>query len=132
MYCELLKACGERPTLLQPTQTALDHIAITIAHLIIAERTPASPFTTTATRRNDRANAVHPQPMPDTLRVVGPVSANPAWASPCSPARSLNLNRLDERFELGRFVCRAWQQQGTEWQPIAIDQQVQFGAKATA
>jgi hypothetical protein len=70
--------------------------------------------------------------MPDTLRVVGSVSANPARASPWSSARSFNLNRLDQRFELCRFVRGAWQQQRTEWQPIAIDQEVQFGAKATA
>jgi hypothetical protein len=47
--------------------------------------------------------------MPDTLGVVGPVGANPARASPWSPARSFNLNRLDQRFELGRFVRRAWE-----------------------
>jgi hypothetical protein len=70
--------------------------------------------------------------MPDTLRVIGPVSANPARASSWSPARSFNLNRLDQRFELCRFVRGAWQQQRTERQPVAIDQQVQFGTKTTA
>jgi hypothetical protein len=70
--------------------------------------------------------------MPDALRVVGPVSANPMRASPWSSARSPYLNRLDQRFELGRFVGRTWQQQGTERHPVAINQQVQFSAKATA
>jgi hypothetical protein len=70
--------------------------------------------------------------MPDTLRVVGPVSANPTRSSPCSPARSFDRYCLDQRFELCRFVGGAWQQQGTEWHAVAIDQQVQFGAKATA
>jgi hypothetical protein len=75
---------------------------------------------------------MHSQPVPDALRVVGPVSANPARASPWSPARSFNLHRLDQRFELCGFVSRAWQQQRTEWQPVTIDQQMQFGAKTTA
>lgn len=70
--------------------------------------------------------------MSDALRVVGPVSANPARASPWTPAASLNLNRLNQRFELGRFMGRAWQQQGTERQSVAINEEVQFGAKATA
>jgi len=74
---------------------------------------------------------VHPQPVPHALRMVGSVSTNPARASPWSPAASLNLNRLDQRFELGRFVGRAWQQQGTERHPVAIDQEMQFGAKTT-
>jgi hypothetical protein len=132
MHRQFLKARGERAALLQPAQTALDHIAITVAHTIIADRPPAPPFATTTSRRDYRPDAMHPQPMPDTLRVVGPVSANPARASSWAPARSLNLNRLDQRFELGRLVGRAWEQQGAERQPVAIDQQVQFGAKATA
>ena len=70
--------------------------------------------------------------MPDTLRVVGSVCANPARASPWSLARSFDLNRLDQCFELCRFVSRTWQQQGTEWQAVAINQQMQFAAKATA
>jgi hypothetical protein len=45
--------------------------------------------------------------VPDALRVVGPVSANPTRTSPWPPAASLNLNRLDQRFELGGFVGRA-------------------------
>lgn len=131
MECEFLKARGQRAALLQPAQTALDHIAITVAYPIIAERPPAPPFATTASRRDDRPNAVHPQPVPDALCMVGPVSANPTWASPWSPAASLNLNRLDHCFELGRFVSRAWQQQHAERHAIAIDQQVQLGTKAT-
>jgi hypothetical protein len=48
--------------------------------------------------------------VPDTLRVVSSVSTNSARASPWSLARSFNLNRLDQRFELCRFVSGAWQQ----------------------
>ena len=132
MHREFLETCGERAALLQPAHRALDHITISVAHTIIAERPSAPPFATLASRRDDRPDAVHPQPVPDALRVVGSVSANPARASPCSPARSLNLNRLDQRFELGRFVGRAWQQQGTERQSVAINQQLQFRAKTTA
>ena len=132
MHCEFLKARGERAALLQPAQTALDHIAIAVAHAIIAHRSPAPPFATTTSRRDDRPDAVHPQPVPDALRLVGSVSADPARASPWSPSRSLRLNRLEQRFELGRFVGRTWQQQCAERQSVAINQQVQFGAKAPA
>lgn len=132
MHRKLLEARGERAALLQPAQTALDHITITIAYAIIADRPPAPPFATLAARRDDRPDAVHPQPVPDALRMVRPVSANPARASPWSPTGSLKVNRLDQRFELGRFVGRAWEQQGTERQSVAINQEVQFRAKATA
>ena len=132
MDCEFLKARGERAALLQPAQTALNHIAVTVAHTIIADWSPTPPFATTASWRDDCPNAVHAQPVPDALCVVGPVSANPARASPWSPARSRNLNRLDQCFELGRFMGCAWEQQGTERQSVAINQEVQFGAKATA
>jgi hypothetical protein len=132
MHRELLKARGERTALLQPAQTALDHIAITLAYAIIADWPPAPPFATLAARRDYRPDAVPAQPVPDTLRVVGPVSANPARASPWWPAASLNLHRLDQRFELRGFVSRAWQQQCTERHSVAINQEVQFRAKAAA
>jgi hypothetical protein len=68
----------------------------------------------------------------NALRVVGSISTNPPWASACWLAASLSLYRLDQRFELRGFVSRAWQQQCAERQPVAIHQEVQFGAKATA
>lgn len=132
MHRKLFKARGQRTTLLQPAHTAFDHIAITIPLAIIADWPPAPRFATTASRRDDRPDAVRPKPVPDALRVVGSISTNPPWTSPCWPARSLNLYRLDQRFELPGFVSRAWQQQCAERQPVAINQEVQFGAKTTA
>lgn len=131
MHREFLETRGQCAAFLQPAQTALDHIPIAVAHPIIADWSPAPAFASTASRRDNRSDTVQPQPVSDALRMVGTVSTNSARPSSWSPAWSCDLNRLDQRFELGRFMGRAWQQQGTERQSVAINEHVQLGAKAT-
>jgi hypothetical protein len=132
MHGQLLKACGECPTLLQPAQTPLDHIAVAVAHWVIADWPTAPPFAATAAGRDDRADAMRPEPVPDALSMIGFVTANPPWPSPWTAHAPLDLDAVHQGLELGRFVGRARQQQRAERQPVAIHQQVQLGAKATA
>lgn len=130
MDCQFVKARGECPALFQPPQTALDHVAIAIAHRVVADRpTPAS-FRATPSRRDHRPDAVRPQPVADALCVIGFVAANPSRTPPGTPDPPLDFDALDQGFELGRFVRLARKEQCAERQPIAIHQQVQLGAKA--
>jgi hypothetical protein len=129
---QLLKARGECPALFQPAQAPLDHVAIAVAHRVVADWPTTPPFAATTPGWDHRADAVRAQPVSDTLRVIGLVAANPPWTAPWTPDPALNLDAIDQGFKLSRLMRRTRQQQRAERQSVAIDQQMQLTPKAAA
>jgi hypothetical protein len=62
---QLLITGRQRTTFFQPADAALNHIAVSITPSIIADWSPAPPFTSFLTRWNDCSNAMGAQPVSD-------------------------------------------------------------------
>lgn len=59
MNCQFLETRRHRAVLLEPANTALNHVPATVVLAVVADRSShAALLSTTASRRNDRANAV--------------------------------------------------------------------------
>jgi hypothetical protein len=101
MYGQLLKAGGKTAAFFEPANTAFNHIATTIAFLIIAERSSRTAFPTSFAWRYDRTDAMRTQPVANALGVIGFITTD----APRSRARpsfpSLHLYAPDQGFKLG-------------------------------
>jgi hypothetical protein len=72
------------------------------------------------------------QPLPNTLSVIGFVTTHAPRPSLHSSLRASHLHAVNQLLELCRLVRLARQQECLERQTIAISQDMQLGAKATA
>lgn len=67
------------------------------------------------------------------MRVIGMVGGNTLWTLWWTFGRgALDGDRSDERCNLGRLVSLPREQQSAEGNPLAITDEVQFGAKAAS
>lgn len=71
------------------------------------------------------------EPLADTLSVIGFITTHPPWSSLHPTLRAAHLHTVNESLELCRLVGLARQQEGFEWQTVAINQNVKLGAKST-
>jgi hypothetical protein len=130
MHGQLLKARGKTAAFLEPTDAAFNHIAITIAFLIVAERSSHTPFATPFARRYHRSNPMRTQPVANALRVISSIATKSVGSRAWPTFGALHLHAADQCLELGRLVGLSWQQQCAQGHAIAINQQVQLGTKA--
>jgi hypothetical protein len=72
------------------------------------------------------------QPLPDTLGVIGFVTAYAPRPSLHPSLRASHLHAVNQLLELRRLVCWAGEQECVERQTIAINQDVELGAEAAA
>jgi hypothetical protein len=130
--CQLLISRRDRTAFLQPADTTLNHISLTIARPVITDWTPTPALFAAAARWNDRSNPVRPQPVSYPLGVIGAISTHALWSSSDATICSLDGATLKQRFKLGRLVRLTGQQQHTQRKCVSIAQKVQLGSKAAA
>jgi len=109
MDSQLLKTSCQRTTFFQEADTALNHVATTVAASVIVEWSSAPMFATLATRWNDCPNPMSTQPVPNALCVIGFISTDPPWPQTWTPNLAPHLHRLNHLLELGRLVCLSTQ-----------------------
>jgi hypothetical protein len=101
MHGQLFKASGKTATLLEPADTAFNHIAAMIAFLIIADRSSYTPSCASFPWWYHRSDPMRTQPVANALRVIGFIATN----APRSRARPsfgpLHLHALDQHLKLG-------------------------------
>jgi hypothetical protein len=106
--CQLLIPRRQRAAFLQPSDTALDHIPVTIARRVITDWSSYSPLFACATGWYHRTNAMRAQPVAYPLGLVGSVSTNAAWSATPSTVGTLNLDTIEQRLKLGRLMRLTW------------------------
>jgi hypothetical protein len=82
--------------------------------------------------RNDRFDAMTPEPLANPLITVPFVSSHPSGPAPGTTQGLRDTNGIENRFKLGRVMTLTSRDVHGSGQAMAISNQMDVGAKATA
>src|SRR5262245_42490241 len=100
MHSQLFKAGGKRATFLEPADTAFNHIAATIALLIIADWSSYTPPCASFAWWYHRSDPMRTQKVANALRVIGFIATDTLRSRARPSFLSLHLHAVDQHLKL--------------------------------
>lgn len=135
--CALFIARGESTPLLEPIDTALDHIPAGVDRLVEGERTtrPSRPLGALIAALRDRVRDLPLAQQATTARVAVPfVSDEPRWAGPRSsaPSRPRDTNASQHQLQLRTIVALPWCDHDRQRSSFAVAGEVHLACQPAA
>ena len=128
--CQLVIAHGDAPELLQSANASFDGVTLAIGFFVEFQWPAPVLSPLVAALRNNGLDAVVAQPAPDARVTVTLVRGQASWPRKRAALSVAQTDLVHERFKTGGLVALTCAQMDGQWNPLAVGEQVDFGAKS--